>query len=163
MNRLRNRDGAEGRVLVFQEEWFWLPSLHDGDIKWKHFPRYWPFARGSHRSPVNYLSQRPVARSFDVFFQLCLTEGLSKQSWDWWFGMPSRSLWRHCNENVLSNKILSYVSRVASLWILLCFLFFQEGVCNQIWLHRGEIRFVQNIIIHTSCELAVWLMDVFNS
>ena len=23
-------------------------------IKWKHFPRYWPFVRGIHRSPVNY-------------------------------------------------------------------------------------------------------------
>ena len=26
---------------------------HDDVIKWKHFPRYWPFARGIHRSPVN--------------------------------------------------------------------------------------------------------------
>ena len=29
----------------------WLES-HDDDIKWKHFPRYWPFVRGIHRSPV---------------------------------------------------------------------------------------------------------------
>ena len=27
--------------------------IHDDIIKWKHFPRYWPFARGIHRSPVN--------------------------------------------------------------------------------------------------------------
>ena len=26
---------------------------HDDVIKWKHFPRYWPFARGIHRWPVN--------------------------------------------------------------------------------------------------------------
>ena len=26
---------------------------HDDVIKWKHFPRYWPFLRGIHRSPVN--------------------------------------------------------------------------------------------------------------
>ena len=26
---------------------------HDGVIKWQHFPRYWPFVRGIHRSPVN--------------------------------------------------------------------------------------------------------------
>ena len=26
---------------------------HDEVIKWKHFPRYWPFVRGIHRSPVN--------------------------------------------------------------------------------------------------------------
>ena len=28
-------------------------NLHDDVIKWKHFPRYWPFVRGIHRSPVN--------------------------------------------------------------------------------------------------------------
>ena len=27
--------------------------IHDDVIKWKHFPRYWPFVRGVHRSPVN--------------------------------------------------------------------------------------------------------------
>ena len=27
--------------------------LHDDVMKWKHFPRYWPFVRGIHRSPVN--------------------------------------------------------------------------------------------------------------
>ena len=26
---------------------------HDDVIKWKHFPRYWPFMYGIHRSPVN--------------------------------------------------------------------------------------------------------------
>ena len=26
---------------------------HDNFIKWKHLPRYWPFVRGIHRSPVN--------------------------------------------------------------------------------------------------------------
>ena len=26
---------------------------HDDIIKWKHFPRYWPFVQGIHRSPVN--------------------------------------------------------------------------------------------------------------
>ena len=26
---------------------------HDDVIKWKHFPRYWPFVRRIHRSPVN--------------------------------------------------------------------------------------------------------------
>ena len=30
-----------------------VPMLHDDDIKWKHFPRYWPFVRWIHRSPVN--------------------------------------------------------------------------------------------------------------
>ena len=29
-------------------------SKHDDVIQWKHFPHYWPFVRGIHRSPVNY-------------------------------------------------------------------------------------------------------------
>ena len=44
-------------------------------------------------------SQRPVTRSFDVFFGLRLNKRLSKQSRHRWFETPSRPLWRHCNEN----------------------------------------------------------------
>ena len=28
-------------------------SYHNDVIKWKHFPRYWPFVRGNHRFPAN--------------------------------------------------------------------------------------------------------------
>ena len=54
------------------------------------------------KSPVSgeFPSQRPVTRSFDVSFYLCLC----KQSWSWWFETPSRSLWRHCN---ISNCLYS--------------------------------------------------------
>ena len=30
-------------------------TLHDDVIKWKYFPRYWPFVQGIRRSPVNSL------------------------------------------------------------------------------------------------------------
>ena len=34
--------------------WVWYPGFYYDDvIKWKHFPRYWPFVRGIHWSPVN--------------------------------------------------------------------------------------------------------------
>ena len=79
---------------------------HDDVIKWKHFPRYWPFVRGIYRSPVNSPAQRPVLRSFDVFFDLRLNKRLSKQSWGWWFETPSRSLWHHCNGDFQSNGML---------------------------------------------------------
>ena len=55
---------------------------HDDVIKWKYFPRYWPFARRIHRSPVDY-------------------KRLSKQSRRRLFEMPSHSLWRHCNVSLL--------------------------------------------------------------
>ena len=50
-------------------------------------------------SPVTgeFPSQRPVTRSFNVFFDLGLTKRLSKQSKRWWFETPSCSLWRHRN------------------------------------------------------------------
>ena len=53
-------------------------------------------------SPVTneFPSQRPVTRSFDVFFDLRLIKRLSEQSWGWWFETQSRSLWRHCNERL---------------------------------------------------------------
>ena len=43
-------------------------------------------------------AQRPVSRSFDVFFDLRHNKRLSKQSWGWWFETLSRPLWRHCHE-----------------------------------------------------------------
>ena len=76
---------------------YWCRLTHDDVIKWKHFSRYWPFVRGIHRWPVNSPAQRPVTRSFDVFFDLRLNKRLSKQSWGWWFETPSCSLWRAYN------------------------------------------------------------------
>ena len=32
---------------------FKFVEFHDDVIKWKHFPRNWPFVRGIHQSPVN--------------------------------------------------------------------------------------------------------------
>ena len=50
-------------------------------------------------SPVTgeFPAQRPVTRSFEVFFDLRLNKRLSKQSCGWWFETPSRSLWRQRN------------------------------------------------------------------
>ena len=72
---------------------------HDAVIKWKHFPRYWPFVRGIHRSPVNSPAQRPVTRNFDVLFDLHLNKRFSKQWLGFLFETLSRSLWRHCYGN----------------------------------------------------------------
>ena len=48
--------------------------------------------------PGEFPAQRPVTRSFDVFFDLRLNKRLSKHSWCWWFDTLSRPLWRHRNE-----------------------------------------------------------------
>ena len=77
---------------------------HDDVIKWKHFPRYWPFVWGIHRSPVNF-SHKSQWRGTMMFFYLRLNKRLSKESWDWWFETPSRPLWCHCFPIHLINKM----------------------------------------------------------
>ena len=65
-------------------------------------------------SPVTgeFPAQRPVTRSFDVFFDLRLNERLSKRSWGWWCETPSRPLWRHSNApNV--RCMLAYIHKKA--------------------------------------------------
>ena len=50
-----------------------------------------------HRWIPRSASQRPVTRSFDIFFDLCLSQQLYKQWRRQWLETPSRSLWRHGN------------------------------------------------------------------
>ena len=44
--------------------------------------------------PGEFPTQRPVTRSFVVFFDLRLNKRLSKQPWSRWFETPLLSLWR---------------------------------------------------------------------
>ena len=44
---------------------------HDDVIKWKHFPRNWPFVRGIHRSPVNSLHKGQWRRAL-MFSLICV-------------------------------------------------------------------------------------------
>ena len=41
-------------MLFFSHCRMFCISYHDDVIKWKHFPRNWPFVREIHRSPVNF-------------------------------------------------------------------------------------------------------------
>ena len=52
---------------------------------------------GEFTGPGEFPTQRPVTRSFDVFFHLRLNKRLSKQPGGWWFETPPWSLWRQCN------------------------------------------------------------------
>ena len=91
------------------------PKILDNVMIWKHSPRCCPFLRqrtvmmtSSNGSMFVLLAfcagnssvtgkQRPVTRSFYVFFDLHPIKRLSKQSRRQWFETPSRSLWRHRN------------------------------------------------------------------
>ena len=62
------------------------------------FPALLAICAGNSPVTGEFPAQRPVMRSFDVFFDLRLNKRLSKQSWGWWFETPSHPLWRHCSE-----------------------------------------------------------------
>ena len=47
-----------------------LQCCHDDVIKWKHFPRYLPFVRGIHRSPLNS-PHKGQWRGALAFFFIC--------------------------------------------------------------------------------------------
>ena len=72
-------------------------SQHDDVIKWKHFPRKLAICAGNSPVPGEFPTQRPVTRSFDVYFDLRPNIRLSKHSWGWWFETLSSPLWRHRN------------------------------------------------------------------
>ena len=68
---------------------------------WRHqmetFSALLVICAGNSPVPGEFPTQRPVTRSFDVYFDLRPNKRLSKQSWGWWFETQSRPLWRHRN------------------------------------------------------------------
>ena len=113
----------------FQRYWPSVRGIHRSIVCWhtlceKHLQtpclfvvKYWPIPMmtssngnivrvtghlcGEFTGPGEFPAQRPVTRSFDVFFDLHLNKRLSKQSWGWWFETLSRPLWRHHNALIL--------------------------------------------------------------
>ena len=92
---------------------------HDDVIKWKKSAL---LALCAVNSPIigEFPSQRPVTRSFDVFFDLRLNKRLSKHSRHRWFDTPSCSLWRQCNErwNVWQSVGFYVIGRFVSSYIV---------------------------------------------
>ena len=97
-------------------------------IKWKNFPRYGPFVRGIHRSPVN----SPHKGQWHGALMFSLIRRLSKQWWGWWFETPLRSLCRHLFEDGLPE--------------------------NFVWLHpvfRASIHYTDGRLTVISCEISI--------
>ena len=89
-------------------------SYHDDVIKWKHFPRYWPFVRRIHRSPVNSPHKGQSRGALMLSLICALNKQLSKQAWGWWLKSPAGPFWPHCNVTT-NKKWLKYYHK----WVLL--------------------------------------------
>ena len=82
-------------------------------------------------SPVTgeFPAQRPVTRSFDIFFDLRRNQPLSKQWRRRWFETPSRSLWPHCN-GLIYCRLLLFVGG----WYC-----FDRSSCRGRWLNTPHL------------------------
>ena len=88
-----------GRIRCFYLRTWWRYQM-------ENFSALLAICAGNSPVTGEFPAQRPVTRSFDVFFDLRLNKRLSKRWWGWWFQMPSRPLWRHCND--ISHHVSKY-------------------------------------------------------
>ena len=132
---------------------FSLRNIHDDAIKWKHFPRNWPFVQGIHRPRWIPHTKASDAELWWFFFYLRLNKRLSKQPWGWWFETPPWSLWRQCN-------VLEFIggqTRVAKLlhavYSAFCLL---TALCRQVLGHQ-QTQWWQNVVIWMYGVGAQWI------
>ena len=110
--RVENQDGPRRKWTI--AKLVMLSNTTRGIVPWRcesNYPMAWwrhqmetfsaLLALCAGNSPVSGELQRPVTRSFHIFFGLCLITRLSKHSRGWWFETLSHPLWRHCNGDVI--------------------------------------------------------------
>ena len=101
--------------------------------------------------PGEFPTQRPVTRSFDVFFDLRLNKRVSKQPWGCWFETPSWSLWRQYNDIQYIPRIMHAVC--ALLYLLILPLYFSITLLA---VGHSTGTYVDNTVCHRTC-----LSDIF--
>ena len=89
---------------------------------------------GEFTGPGEFPTQRPVTRSFHVFFDLRLNKRLSKQSWGWWFETLSCPLWRHGNVHRFQSVLVKVVV-CSDIWVIAVKLW-----CVYLWSRSVDIH-----------------------
>ena len=109
---------------------------------WRHqietFSPLLVICAGNSPVPGEFPTQRPVTRSFDVYFDLRLKKRLCKQSWAWWFETLLCPLW--CHSNVLCSFL------VMAIWSLLIYECIWYICPCPSWLHH----------LHWRSHLIIW-------
>ena len=106
-------------LILPEPDWYTprpdIRKVHDDVMTWwryqmETFSALLAICAGNSPVTGEFPAQRPATWTFDVFFDLRPNKRLSKQSWGWWFEMPSRPLWRHWRGNTFS-ALLSLCER----------------------------------------------------
>ena len=101
-------------------------------------------------------SQRPVTRNFAVFFDLRLNKCLSKQSRRRWFETPSRSLWRHCNDQGRESCTSPVVYMLCRRMELVLEISEQFGKNVYHILFENQIQYQNNISLVQDLAIHIW-------
>ena len=137
------------RKLLTNEVWEWISNLITLywayyhlfllGLKLIHIQRgptcllsWWRHQMETFSGPGEFPTQRPVTRSFDVFFDLRLNKRLNKHSWGWWFETLSWSLWRHHNVSSTCDLWPAFVIAPSSMQLLIHII-----VAHQWYYKRG--------------------------
>ena len=139
------------------ERWTRRCILHDGcRHQMETFSALLAVCAGNSPVPCEFPSQRPVTRSFGVFFDLRLNKRLSKQSQGWWFETSSRPLWRQCNVKYTCHVKVHMICRLP--WNFIWNYFFSpntsqssRNVCEisveiSMWLYFFSENFIRNFV-----------------
>ena len=86
-NRIRSDNSTNKSQSILRSCFIIL--RHDDVIKWKHFPRYWPFVHGIHRSPVNS-PHKGQWRGALIFSLICVWIN------NWVNDREAGDSWRYC-------------------------------------------------------------------
>ena len=93
-----------------------IQTWHDDVMKWKHFPRYWPFVRAIHWPPVD--SRHKGQWRGALMFLWFVPEQMVEQTIETpVIETPSVSLWRHNGQSQSSPSRASYGVSIVWLWV----------------------------------------------
>ena len=124
MNRTRFGICCHHRLVIEEVSW------------WRHqmetFSALLAICAGNSTASGDFPTQRPVTRSFDVFFDLHPNKRLSKKPWGWWFETLLCPLWRHRNA-LIGRQAITLGITLATIWLVFTLI----GVSVIRW--NGEI------------------------
>ena len=116
---------------------------------WRHqmetFSALLAICAGNSPVPGELPAQRPVTRSFDIFFDLRPNKQLSKQRWGWWFETLSCPLWRH--RNIMMITMLMMAQMVGWRWYIYTHnTIWDDGISNVIMISYIGLTTAKHLI-----------------
>ena len=128
----------------------------DDVIKWKHLPRYWPFVRGIHRSPVKS-PHKGQWRGSLMFSLIC--------AWinAWVNNREAGDLRRHYNVTVMSHpprwKATTLCATISGSQSVLWNLFLLRNSAPTRW-SFSIVLHEKKLIIHAAIKVKAWVYTI---